>query len=81
MQTPLSARKERQMTLKSPLVVRVERPGTSLGEAMREARTWLDNHKIQPAGFRCDPSILGGTAFEITFSLEGQARLFDQTFA
>jgi hypothetical protein len=80
-QTPFAAKKERQMTLKSPLVVRVERPGTSLGEAMRAARTWLDNHKIQPAGFRCDPSIPGDTAFEITFSQEGQARLFEQTFA
>lgn len=69
------------MTRKSPLVVRVERPGTSLGQAMREARTWLDSHKIQPAGFRCDASLPDGAAFEITFSQERQARLFKQTFA
>lgn len=68
------------MTLKSPLIVRVERPGTSLGLAMREARAWLDNHKIQPTGFRCDSSIPDGAAFEITFSQEDQARLFEQTF-
>jgi hypothetical protein len=79
MQTP-PARKEYQMTLKSPLIVRIERRGTSLGQAMREARTWLDSHKIQPAGFRCDPSIPGGAAFEITFSQERQARLFERTF-
>lgn len=77
---PLELGRERQMTLKSPLVVRVQRPGMSLGLAMREARTWLDNHKIQPAGFRCDSSTPDGAAFEITFSQEHQARLFEQTF-
>lgn len=69
------------MAQSSPFIVRIERPGTSLGLAMREARTWLDNHKIQPAGFRCDSSIPDGAAFEITFSREDQARLFEQTFA
>ena len=40
------------MTQSSPLIVRVEMPGKTLGAAMSEVRSWLDIHKIQPAGFR-----------------------------
>jgi hypothetical protein len=69
------------MTIKSPLIVRVERPETSLGDAMNEIRSWLDSHKIQPAEFRSDPSVPGATAFEIKFNQEHEARMFEQAFA
>lgn len=69
------------MTLKSPFSVRIERPKASLGDAMSEVRAWLDNHKIQPVEFRSEPSVSGVAAFEVKFSREDQARLFEQAFA
>jgi hypothetical protein len=69
------------MTLKSPLSVRVEKPGKAFGAAMNEIRTWLDAHKIQPVDFRPDPAAPGAVAFEIKFSRDDEARLFEQTFA
>jgi hypothetical protein len=66
------------MTLKSPLSVRVERPGKSLGDIMNEYRSWLDGHKIQPTEFRSDSSVPGGAAFEISFNREHGARTFEQ---
>ena len=69
------------MTLKSPLSVRIERPKTSLGDAMSEIRTWLDDHKIQPVEFRSSPSVSGTSAFEIRFNRVEEARFFEQTFA
>ena len=55
-------------------------PGQPLGDAMNEIRSWLDNHKIQPAEFRSDPSAPGSAAFEIRFQREDEARLFERTF-
>lgn len=69
------------MTLKSPLSVRIEQPQKAFGVAMNEIRTWLDTHKIQPVDFRPDPAGPGAVAFEIRFSREEEARLFEQTFA
>lgn len=69
-----------QMTLNSPLSVRVEKSGKSLGDAMKEIRIWLDNHKIESVDFRPDPAGPGAVAFEIKFRREEEARLFEQTF-
>lgn len=67
------------MTQKSPLIVRVEIPGKTLGAAMSEVRRWLDNHKIQPAGFTSEHRP-DGVAFDIRFAREQEARLFEQAF-
>jgi hypothetical protein len=71
---------ERQMTLKSPLSVRVETPNTAFGAAMNEIRTWLYAHNIQPVDFRPDPAAPGAVAFEITFHQAYEARLFEEAF-
>ena len=42
------------MMRKTPLSVRIEKPGRAIGEVMNEIRSWLDNHKIQPADFKSD---------------------------
>jgi hypothetical protein len=68
------------MTLKSSLSVRVERPGKALGDAMKEIRLWLDDHKIQPRDFRSDSSVPGAGVFEIRFNREDEARLFERAF-
>jgi hypothetical protein len=69
------------MALKSPLSVRIERSGRPLGEAMNEIRSWLDDHKIEPADFRSVSSARGRAVFELRFEREDEARLFQQTFA
>jgi hypothetical protein len=71
-----NGKKERAMTQNNPLKVRLERSANELGAAMNEFRSWLDAHKIQPTGFRSDAQ-----AFEINFAREGEARLFESTFA
>ena len=63
----------------SPLTVRIEMHGKTLAAAMSEIRTWLDNHKIQPAGFTSDPC-LDGVVFDFRFAQEHHARLFEQAF-
>lgn len=68
------------MTLKSPLIVHVERPEKAFGLAMNEIRSWLDSHKIQPVDFRPGESGPGAVAFEIKFKREDEAHLFEQAF-
>jgi hypothetical protein len=60
--------------------VRVERPGKALGEAMSEIRSWLDAHKIEPAVFKADTKASGPVVFDIRFTREHEARLFEQAF-
>lgn len=67
------------MTQSSPLIVRVEMPGKTLGAAMSEVRSWLDIHKIQPAGFSSEPCP-NGVVFDIRFAREQEAHLFEQAF-
>lgn len=62
-------------------VVRVERPEQTFGETMNEIRSWLDSRKIQPAAFKADTTVPGAVAFEIRFSSEDEARLFQRAFA
>jgi hypothetical protein len=76
---PPDGKKARLMTVESSLIVRVERRGKTLGAAMSEVRTWLDNHKIQPAGFSTD-QCPDGVVFDIRFAQEFEARLFEQAF-
>lgn len=67
------------MTQSSPLIVRVEMRGKTLGTAMSEVRSWLDIHKIQPAGFSSEPRP-DGVLFDIRFAKEHEAHLFEQAF-
>ena len=68
------------MTQITPFSVRVERPEKTFAQAMNEIRSWLDNHKIQPAAFKADTTIPGPVAFEIKFQREDEAHLFEQAF-
>ena len=68
------------MTLKSPLSVRVERPGKTLGDTMNEIRLWLGAHKIEPRDFRSGTTVPGAAAFDIKFNREDEARLFERAF-
>jgi len=68
------------MTQNSPLSVRVESPEKTFGQAMNEIRSWLDNHKIQPAAFKADTTAHGPVAFEIKFQREDEAHLFERAF-
>ena len=68
------------MALASPCVVRIAKPASlSFGEAMSRQRAWLDTNKIQPITFK--PDFLDGLiGFEIGFTNEREAALFDQQF-
>jgi hypothetical protein len=68
------------LTQKFSLIVRVERPQKTFGEAMNEIRSWLDSHKIQPAVFNSDINTAGAVTFEIKFARDDEARLFEQAF-
>jgi hypothetical protein len=46
---------------------------------MGQIRTWLDANKIQPLIFQ-SIEIHGGTAFELRFQSEDEARRFEQEF-
>ena len=54
------------VTANSPFVVRVKMRGKTLAAAMSEIRSWLDNHKIQPAGFTSEPGP-DGVGFDLQF--------------
>jgi hypothetical protein len=47
---------------------------------MSEIRSWLDAHKIQPTTFNSETKTAGSVAFDIRFSREDEARLFEQAF-
>jgi hypothetical protein len=68
------------MVLTSPCIVRIPKPASlSFGETMSRHRAWLDTNKIQTTSFRPDycNGVLG---FEIGFSSEHEAALFDKEF-
>jgi hypothetical protein len=67
------------MTASSTFIVRVEMRGKTMASAMSEIRSWLDNHKIQPAGFSSE-LVPDGVGFDIRFAREHEARLFEQAF-
>ena len=50
----------------------------SYGEAMSQVRTWLDYRKVQASAFKLAPG--GRTGFELTFSSQDDATLFQSEF-
>ena len=67
------------MALSPPYIVRIERkPEAPFGHTLSEIRSWLDHRKIQPCMFRPAESAAG--AFEIVFSREDEALLFQRDF-
>ena len=70
------------MTLNPPFVVRVEKqPERSFGEIMNAIRSWLDHRKIEPVSFEPVAKANSGVGFEIAFSSEDEAQLFQREFA
>ena len=63
----------------SPFIVHVEKnPGLSFGALMRDARFWLDRHKIEAMSFKPVTSAAAGVGFDIGFNSEDNALLFKQ---
>jgi hypothetical protein len=70
------------MALNPPFVVRVEKkPDRSFGDIMNAIRTWLDHRKIEPVSFEPVARADRGVGFEIAFSSEDEAQLFQREFA
>ena len=73
------------MALDPPFVVQIEtKPGEpkgSFGETMNTVRTWLDHRHIQPVSFNPVANAQRGVGFEIGFSSEDEAHLFEREFA
>ena len=60
--------------------IHIETPvGTSLGDAMRDVRTWLDKQKIEPIAFKSN-SIGGVFHLDIRFQSQDEAQLFERDF-
>ncbi len=68
------------MPRSSPVSVRLEQPGRSVGEVMSKIRSWLDSQNIRPTAFRTHNTRSGSVAFDIRFESEHEASLFEQTF-
>ena len=68
------------MTLKSPLSVLIQKPVASLSNVMNDARSWLDNRKIEPIEFKTFTNEAGDLALEIRFNTEDEAFLFAREF-
>jgi hypothetical protein len=75
------APKERQMALKSPFTIRIEKPEAALAATMNEMRSWLDKHRVQPVEFKIAMTGMPGVAFDIQFRSEDEAVLFERVFA
>jgi len=69
------------MTLSFPLTVCVEQPEAAVVHAMNEMRTWLDNTRLQPVGFKIVTAGVTGIAFDVVFRSEAEAAQFKQAFA
>ena len=61
--------------------VRIEKPLSTLGAFLNEIRSWLDGHKIQPAGFRTNIADPHTIVIDIAFAQNDEARLFEWQFA
>ena len=68
------------MAPKSPFTVRVEKPATTLGDAMKEMRTWLDNTALEPVEFKIAVAGVADIAFDVTFRTSAEAMRFEQAF-
>ena len=60
--------------------VRIEKPLSTLGASLNEIRSWLDGHKIQPAGFRTNIADPHTIVIDIAFAHDNEARLFERKF-
>jgi hypothetical protein len=60
--------------------VRIEKPLSALGASLNEIRSWLDGHKIQPAGFRTNIADPHTIVIDIAFAKDDEARLFERKF-
>jgi hypothetical protein len=54
------------------------RAETALAETMKEMRSWLDKHQVQPIEFKIARTGLPGIAFDVQFRSEDEAVLFEQ---
>jgi hypothetical protein len=68
------------MALNGTFTVRVQKPGTTLTEAMSEMRVWLDHHQIELVDFGIAETNVSGTAFNLRFRREAEASLFSLAF-
>jgi hypothetical protein len=69
------------MALTGTFTVRVQKPGAMLAEAMSEMRVWLDHHRIELVDFGIAETSVAGTAFDLRFRREAEARLCSMAFA
>jgi hypothetical protein len=71
------------MALNPPFTVRIEKPDTSLADAMSEMREWLDHHQVKPVEFKIALAMTGvsGIVFDIRFQREEEAIRFERVFA
>jgi hypothetical protein len=71
------------MALNPPFTVRIEKPDTSLADAMNEMRVWLDEHQVKPVEFKIAMAMTGvsGVVFDIRFRRKEEAILFERVFA
>ena len=68
------------MALNGPFTVLVQRPGTTLTEAMSEMRVWLDHHQIELVDFGIAETNVSGTAFRLRFRRSAEASLCSLAF-
>jgi hypothetical protein len=68
------------MALNSPFTVRVEKPATTLANAMNEMRTWLDQTALEPVEFKIAVAGVADIAFDVTFLTKAEASRFEQAF-
>ena len=53
--------------------------GTPLGETIKDIRTWLDRHNIEPIEFKSETQH-GVITLDIRFRSQDEALLFEQDF-
>jgi hypothetical protein len=63
-----------------PISVRIEKPKHTLASTMADIRTWLDAHKVEPAGLTVEPSD-AGVFLHFRFQRQEEAELSEQAFA
>jgi hypothetical protein len=61
--------------------VRIAKPfDVGFADWMSQLRDWLDQHGIEPAGFKCHDAGLDNQTYEVSFPNQGQADLFAAKF-
>ena len=67
------------MALNPTYIVHVEKTGTTLANAMKEMRVWLDHHQVELIGFNI-ANTMPSLAFDLRFQREEEAALFERAF-